>query len=130
MAITLADELLNVLTRKADALVGRSASALAELLDPAFLYVTSRGDRFDKARYIDLYCVSGTVKFHSQGFKNIQIGDFGDFAAVAATVLDQFDIEGRIVPRNFQTFCIFRKTGAKWLWAGGQTMPLPAPKAG
>lgn len=128
--MTLADELLNVLTRKADALVSRSASALSELLDPAFLYVTARGDRFDKARYVDLYCVFGTVKFLSQGFKDIQVSDFGDFAAVAATVLDQFDIEGQIVSRNFQTFCIFRKAGAKWLWAGGQTMPLPAPKAG
>ena len=32
-----------------------------------------------------------------------------------------FEFEGRAVSETYRSFCVFRRHGSAWLWAGGQT---------
>jgi hypothetical protein len=39
-------------------------------------------------------------------------------------VHDQLDYSGALVSGVFRSLCVFRKAGARWLWAAGQTMSV------
>jgi hypothetical protein len=121
------DEVRRVLAAKADALVKRSARALEEILDPLFLYVNARGQRFDKPGYIDAFCASGRVVFESQEFADVDVRDFGAFAVATMTVHDRFEAAGQSVVGTFRSLCVFRRTAAGWLWSAGQTVPMSEP---
>jgi len=78
------EEIRAVLTAKADALLQRSADAMAALLHPDFVYVNAGGYKLDKAQYIENGCTSGRFVFRSQKVSELDIRLLGDVAVATS----------------------------------------------
>jgi hypothetical protein len=115
------DEIRSVLSAKAAALVERSAAALDDLINPGFVYVNATGAVFDKAGYIDAYCVSGRVIFSGQAIETLEVRAFDGFAVATMIVNDRFAVNGATVARRFRSLAVFNRAADRWLWAAGQT---------
>jgi uncharacterized protein DUF4440 len=122
-----ADEIRMVLAAKADALVRRSADALATLLHPDFVYVNASGRKLDKAAYIDVGCISGRLIFRDQQVSELDVRQFDDFAVATMLLNDRFVFEGKEVSETFRSLCVFSKKAGHWQWIAGQTMRPPSP---
>jgi uncharacterized protein (TIGR02246 family) len=116
------EEIRAVLTAKADALLQRSADAMAALLHPDFVYVNAGGYKLDKAQYIENGCTSGRIVFRSQKVSELDIRLLGDVAVATMVLDDQFALEGREITATFKSLCVFKKVDERWLWAAGQMM--------
>jgi hypothetical protein len=116
------DQISFVLAAKADALVRRAADDLAALIHPDFVYINATGRRFDKAGYLDAYCVSGNVVFLEQAVSELQVTPFDGFAVATFLVDDRFSAGGRIVTGEYRSLCVFSAANNGFLWASGQTM--------
>lgn len=111
-----------VLEAKAAALVTRSHEMLERLIDPQFLYVNSRGNKFSKEEYIAAYCRSGALKFLSQRPSDIEVMDYGGFAIASLVIEDHIEQQnGERSSGHYRSLCVFRLDGDRWLWVAGQT---------
>ncbi len=119
----LADQLAEVLRRKADALASRSEPALRALMHPAFLYVTAAGRILDRNGYIAAYCASGPTQIRHQDAEILAVSDLGECALAALRLRDDVEIDGQPEAWSLRSFAVFRRAEAGWLWAGGQTVP-------
>ena len=118
---SVADEVRAVLERKADALKQRSAPKLQELLEENFVYVTASGRRLRRDAYVENGTGPHGLRFQSQEIEGLDVADFGDVAIATMILHDRFESEGHAVAETYRSFCVFRKHGSAWLWAGGQT---------
>lgn len=118
------DEIQRILEAKAVALVRRAADDLSALMDPDFVYVNAKGVSFDKAAYVEAYCVSGQILFMKQAFKDLEVRSFPSFAVATLSVDDTFDFGGQTIERSYRSLCVFREFDGRWLWAAGQTMAV------
>ncbi|HWK45327.1 MAG TPA: nuclear transport factor 2 family protein [Stellaceae bacterium] len=116
------DQIHGLLTAKADALVRRAADDLAALIDPGFIYVNASGKMFDKATYIDVYCVSGRVVFSEQKISDLEVRRFDGCAVATFIVADTFAAGGRTIAGRYRSLCVFSGDEGLWRWAAGQTM--------
>jgi ketosteroid isomerase-like protein len=116
-----ADEIRGVLERKAAALLQRSASKLLELLEADFVYVTASGRRLRRDEYVENGTGPRGLRFQCQKIDRFEVADFGDTAIATMILHDRFEVEGRDVSETYRSFCVFRRHGTGWLWAGGQT---------
>ena len=116
-----ADEVKRVLQRKAAALLQRSAPKLLELLEANFVYVTASGRRLRRDDYVEHGAGPRGLRFQSQEIDQCEVADFGDVAIATMILRDRFEFEGRTVSETYRSFCVFRRHGSAWLWAGGQT---------
>lgn len=116
-----ADEIRHVLQRKAAALLQRSAPGLLELLEADFVYVTASGRRLRRDDYVENGTGLRGLRFQSQEIDDFDVADFGDMAIATMTLRDRFEVDGRSVSETYRSFCVFRRHGTLWLWAGGQT---------
>ena len=116
------DEIRLVLEAKAAALVARQASDLAALIHSEFTYVNARGRIFDKATYIETYCVSGKGVFIQQRFADLSVKVIDAAAIAIFAINDELRIDKRMVSGRYQSLCVFSKFSGRWLWAAGQTM--------
>lgn len=110
-----------VLEMKAAALVNKSPDILDRMIDPLFLYVNSRGNKFSKEEYIAAYCRSGAIRFLNQHLSNIEVIDYGDFAIASLTIEDHIEQQGAMSSGQYRSLCVFRRDGDRWLWIAGQT---------
>jgi ketosteroid isomerase-like protein len=120
-----ADEVRRVLERKAAALLERSAPKLLELLEADFVYVNASGRRFLRDAYVEQGTGPRGLRFQSQEIDQFDVVDFGDVAIATMLLHDRFEYEGRAVAETYRSFCVFRRHGSTWLWAGGQTSVIP-----
>jgi antitoxin (DNA-binding transcriptional repressor) of toxin-antitoxin stability system len=125
MAVT--EEIAAVLKLKAEGLVTKSSKILSEIMDPAFVYVSSGGRRSEKQAYIDRVSTATDWGFGHQLVENLEVVDFGGFAVATMTLHDQFVHSTGTVERTYLSLCVFRKEGGRWLWAAGQTMAPDVP---
>ena len=116
-----AEEIRGVLGRKAAALLQRSAPKLLELLEANFVYVTASGRRLRRDDYVENGTGPRGLRFQSQEIERLEVTDFGDMAIATMILHDRFEFEGRAVSESYRSFCVFRRHGSAWLWAGGQT---------
>jgi hypothetical protein len=116
------DRIRHALEAKADALVRRATDELSALIDIDFVYVNARGVSFDKASYIEAYCVSGQVLFRRQIFRDIEVRYFPGFAIATLFVDDSLEVRGQIAQASHRSLCAFREFDNRWLWVAGQTM--------
>ena len=121
MADSTTDEVRAVLGRKAVALKQRSAPKLLELLEAEFVYVTASGRRLRRDAYVENGTGPHGLRFQSQEIEGLEVADFGDTAIATMILHDRFEIEDRTVSETYRSFCVFRRHGSAWLWAGGQT---------
>ena len=121
MADSTTDEVRAVLERKAAALKQRSAPKLVELLEANFVYVTASGRRLRRDDYVENGTGPHGLRFQSQEIEGLDVADFGDVAIATMILHDRFEIEDRAVSETYRSFCVFRRHGSAWLWAGGQT---------
>lgn len=124
-----ADEIRDLLKRKADALLQRSAPKLAALLEARFVYVTASGRRLRRDDYVEHGTGPGGLRFQSQEIAELDVADFGDMAIATMILHDRFEIDGRSFSETYRSFCVFRRQEAGWLWAGGQTCVAGEPRA-
>ena len=110
------------LVSKADALVARNAAFFEQSLHLDFVYLNTRGIRFDKRSYIDQFSVVGKSKFLSQKIDDIQISVFETFAVATMNVDDTFETESGKSAYRFKSLCVFCFQDSKCLWVAGQTM--------
>jgi len=125
--MAVAEEIAAVLKTKAEGLVTKSSKIFSELLDPAFVYVSSGGSRSGKQAYIDRVCKATNWSFGRQLVENLEVRDFGDFAVATMTLHDQFIHASGTAERTYLSLCVFRKEGGRWLWVAGQTMTPDVP---
>lgn len=125
--MSLSDEIIELLTRKARALIEKSEKTFNEILDPQFVYIDSLGNRSSKRQYINLYCKSNKMKFIKQRFGNIEIQDFDTFVVTTMNVVDQYEFLGESFTGTFKALCVFRKVEDRWVWSAGQTMSVRRP---
>ena len=121
MADSTTDEVRAVLERKAAALKQRSAPRLLALLEENFVYVTASGRRLRRDDYVENGTGPHGLRFQSQEIEGLDVADFGDVAIATMILHDRFEIEDRTVSETYRSFCVFRRHGSTWLWAGGQT---------
>ena len=120
----LIDEIRAVITAKADALIRKDAARLETLLHPDFLYVNARGMSFDKAGYIENFCLSDQLRFERQDAAELKVkASFPGFALATMVLNERYFFEGRMQDAVFRSFCVFISDGGRWRWVGGQTMP-------
>lgn len=122
-----ADDVRAVLERKAAALKQRSAPKLQELLEENFVYVTASGRRLRRDAYVENGTGPHGLRFQSQEIEGLDVVDFGDMAIATMTLHDRFEVQGNTVAETYRSFCVFRRHGAAWLWAGGQTCVAGRP---
>ncbi len=122
-----AGEIAAALKTKEEGLIRKSASILNDLIDPAFVYVNSRGVKSDKQAYIDRICQATDWSFGGQKVEGLDVRHFGSFVVAAMTLHDTFIHAGGTAERTYQSLCVFRKEGSRWIWVAGQTM---APETG
>jgi hypothetical protein len=123
-------DIVDVLKAKAEALARRDAEALRSLIHPEFLYINTRGQRFDREGYVAAFGGTGPIRFVAQSFRNIEVRDFGASAVAAMEVDDRFEVDGRVVAPTARSLCVFVRTGGRWLWSAGQTVPVDPPSPG
>ena len=121
MADATTGEVRAVLERKAAALKERSAPKLLELLEAEFVYVTASGRRLRRDAYVENGTGPHGLRFQSQEIEGLDVADFGDMAIATMILHDRFESAGQNVSETYRSFCVFRKHGSAWLWAGGQT---------
>jgi ketosteroid isomerase-like protein len=121
MADATTGEVRAVLERKATALKERSAAKLLELLEPEFVYVTASGRRLRRDAYVENGTGPHGLRFQSQEIEGLDVADFGDIAIATMILHDRFESAGQNVSETYRSFCVFRRHGSAWLWAGGQT---------
>jgi len=120
----LIDEIRAVITAKADALIRKDAARLETLLHLDFLYVNARGMSFDKAGYIENFCLSDQLRFERQDIAELKVkASFPGFALATMVLNERYLFEGRTQDAVFRSFCVFISDGGGWRWVGGQTMP-------
>lgn len=117
----IAEEIRAVMAAKSSALVRRSAADITALLHPDFLVVTAGGKAISKADYIDV-AITGTLTFHSQELRELEVRQFGTTAVARMLVDDHFTVDGREIIETYHSLNVFVLTGGRWLWAGGQAM--------
>lgn len=122
-----ADEVRAVLERKVAALKERSAAQLQELLEENFVYVTASGRRLRRDAYVENGTGLQGLRFQSQEIEGLDVAEFGDMAIATMTLHDRFEVQGRTVAETYRSFCVFRRHGSAWLWAGGQTCVAGRP---
>ncbi|WP_337180218.1 nuclear transport factor 2 family protein [Sphingopyxis granuli] len=108
-----------LLAAKADALVRRSADELAALIHADFVYVNTH---FDRAGYVETYCRSGKVVFHSQQIDYLEVRRFPNFLVATMILRDQFSAGDREISATYRSLGVFSEENGKWLWSAGQTM--------
>lgn len=123
--MNIAEEIGRVLAAKADALIRHDPVALEALLDPGFIYLNAGGRRFDRAGYIETYCVSGRVIFLSQQATDLQVVPHDGFAVATLALHDRFRLGDRVMDGEYRSLCVFRMAEGSWRWAAGQTMAAP-----
>lgn len=120
-----ADEVRDILQRKAAALLQRSAPKLLELLEENFVYVTASGRRLRRDDYVEHGTGPHGLRFQSQEIDGFEVADFGDTAIATMILHDRFEVDGHAISETYRSFCVFRRHGTRhgtrWLWAGGQT---------
>ncbi len=121
MSSSATDEVRAVLERKAAALEQRSAPKLLELLEANFVYVTASGRRLRRDDYVENGTGPHGLRFQSQEIEALDVADFGDMAIATMILHDRFEVQGHAVAETYRSFCVFRRHGSTWLWAGGQT---------
>lgn len=121
MAGSTTDEVRAVLERKAAALKQRSAPMLQELLEAEFVYVTASGRRLRRDAYVENGTGPHGLRFQSQEIEGLEVADFGNMAIATMILHDRFESQGQAVAETYRSFCVFRRHGSAWLWAGGQT---------
>lgn len=121
MSSSATDEVRAVLERKAAALEQRSAPKLLELLEENFVYVTASGRRLRRDAYVENGTGPHGLRFQSQEIEALDVADFGDMAIATMILHDRFEVQGHAVAETYRSFCVFRRHGSTWLWAGGQT---------
>jgi ketosteroid isomerase-like protein len=121
MADATTDAIRAVLERKAAALKERSAPKLLELLEAEFVYVTASGRRLRRDAYVENGTGPHGLRFQSQEIEGLDVADFGDIAIATMILHDRFESQGQAVAETYRSFCVFRRHGSAWLWAGGQT---------
>jgi len=121
------DEIRAVLEGKAAALKQRSAPKLLELLEANFVYVTASGRRLRRDAYVEHGTGPHGLRFQSQEIVGLDVADFGDIAIATMILNDRFEVQGRPVAETYRSFCVFRRHGSAWLWAGGQTCVAGRP---
>ena len=121
MSSSATDEVRAVLERKAAALEQRSAPKLPELLEENFVYVTASGRRLRRDAYVENGTGPHGLRFQSQEIEALDVADFGDMAIATMILHDRFEVQGHAVAETYRSFCVFRRHGSTWLWAGGQT---------
>ena len=128
-SMAVSDEIEAVLQAKADGLIRKSAKDLSEIIDPAFVYVNSRGIKLEKDAYISKICQATDWGFGGQEREGLEVRDFGAFAVATMTLHDRFVHSGRTTKATYQSLCVFRNVDGRWLWVAGQTMtPETCPR--
>lgn len=125
--MAVSDEIAAVLRAKAEGLVTKSEKGHSEIIDPAFVYVNSRGVKSRKSEYISRIRQATDWSFGGQDLEELEVTDFGSFAVATMIVHDQFVHSGGTTKRTYRSLCVFRKVDGRWIWVAGQTM---APEVG
>jgi hypothetical protein len=115
------EEIRAVMAAKSSALIRRSAADITALLHPDFLVVTAGGKAISKADYIDV-AITGTLTFHSQEVRELEVRLFGTTAVARMLVDDHFTVDGREIIETYHALNVFAFADGRWLWAGGQAM--------
>ena len=119
---SIAEHVRQVLEAKAEALVGRNHHALDELIDAEFTYLNADGKLFDKAGYIEAYCLSGALCFVEQQTSELAVKPLDGLAIATMSLADTFRIDGQIVSGRFRSLAVLRPSSGRWRWLAGQTM--------
>jgi Domain of unknown function (DUF4440) len=128
------EEIRALLAAKSDALVRRSAADITALLHPNFLLVTAGGKTIGRADYIDVG-ITGTLVYHGQKIRELEVRVFDDAAVASMLVDDWFTIDGREIIQTYRNLSVFTRMDGRWVWAANQAMlpsdlnPGPAPSS-
>jgi hypothetical protein len=121
----IAEQIRKLLEAKAEALIRKAGDDLSALIHPDFIYVNARGMSFDKASYVENFCLSGEILFKRQEIAGLRVREFPGFAVATMVLNEAFHFEGQDTTASYRSLCVFSKMTERWLWAAGQTMAMP-----
>ncbi len=114
-------EIGELLLAKAEAIVQRAADKLDVLIHPDFVYVNAAGRTFDKAGYIDTYCISGKIVVAEQRISDLTVQASSGVAEATFVAHDRFLVDGKKIDATYQSMCVFTAGPQGWQWVAGQT---------
>ncbi len=82
---------------------------------------TASGRRLRRDDYVEHGTGPHGLRFQSQEIDGFEVADFGDTAIATMILHDRFEVDGHAISETYRSFCVFRRHGTRWLWAGGQT---------
>lgn len=113
-------EIGELLLAKAEAIVQRAADKLDVLIHPDFVYVNAAGRTFDKAGYIDTYCISGKIVVAEQRISDLTVQASSGVAEATFVAHDRFLVDGKKIDATYQSMCVFTAGPQGWQWVAGQ----------
>jgi ketosteroid isomerase-like protein len=114
-------EIGELLLAKAEAIMQRAADKLDALIHPDFVYVNAAGRTFDKAGYIDTYCLSGKIVIAEQRISDLAVQASSGVAEATFVAHDRFVVDGKTIDATYQSMCVFAASPQGWQWVAGQT---------
>ena len=118
-------EVLDAVARRSRALTTRDPQALTGLLHPLFRWTSYRGQRFDRASYVDAN-TGGSLRWISQRVESADVAVDGDAAVVTGTVVDEVERGGEPEVHRLLVTMVWIRRDRRWVCLAGHAGP-PAP---
>ncbi len=118
-------DIKKIMTELASELAANDADAAAKHYSDDYHLITPQGaDQTKAARMADMK--SGTSKFESFAYENINVRSYGDVAVAIADVKAKGTTSGQPVASNIKATLVFHKTKDGWKIVSGQATPITA----
>ena len=117
---------LDAAERRAAALARGDAGALRALLHPCFRWTSHRGERFDRAGYIERNTADPSRVWVGQRLEDVSIAVAGDTAVLTAVVVDEVRQGGAQRTFRLHMTQTWTRTGGGWKCLAGHAGPEAA----
>jgi hypothetical protein len=116
------DEVLQAADQRASALASGDAGELRELLHSDFVWISHKGEVFDRDQYVLSNTGSG-LRWSRQQFVDPIVRIVGATGVLTAIVVDEVEVEGIAQTFKLLATLVWVREADKWLCLGGHAGP-------
>lgn len=119
--VSITDEVLSAVRERGEALASGDPAWLADVLHQDFLWTSHRGERFDRAGYVEAN--TRHLVWRSQELSEPRVRVVGEAAVVTGTVHDHVERDGVAGWHTMPVTMIWARVDGRWLCLGGHAGP-------
>lgn len=106
---------------RSNALVGKDAEAMREILTEDFTYTNASDKHFSREEYIATYVTAPSVHWLLQEMSDVEVWPLGDYAVFTCTVHDVAIFDGYELNASFRSLYLYMKRPEGWRCLAGHT---------